>query len=383
MSAFGTRPFIRPRVYPIENMATADDAHGLKDIKFDDLVVDICFHPSKDVIAAGNIGGEVTLHSCSGSDSSCLMTFKHHKKACRALRFSEDGEKLYTASKDKTIKVVDLNQGSLEKTLKGHESPVYSMLVTGDNFLATGDDDGVIKVWDFRTEGAVMTLKENEEFISAMEIDSQRKILICTSGDGTLTALNIRRKKLEMQSELFDSELLSLAVIKGAQKVVCGSGEGVLNIFNWGQWGNISDRFPGHPMSVDCMCSLTDDIVCTGSCDGVVRAVNILPNRFIGVIGQHGDFPVENLTLSRDKKTLASCSHDQTIKFWNVEDIANEVVSTKKKAKKTNKPKYLSSTSRSNFFAGLGDETEQSTSGRADRLSSSEEEDSDSDDDDE
>ena len=53
--------------------------------------------------------------------------------------------------------------------------------------------------------------------------------------------------------------------------MVCGCGMGELNIFTWGEWGNISDRFPGHPMSVDCMVPITDDIVCTGSCDGLIR----------------------------------------------------------------------------------------------------------------
>ena len=55
--------------------------------------------------------------------------------------------------------------------------------------------------------------------------------------------------------------------------MVCGTGEGTLNIFNWGEWGNISDRFPGHPMSIDCIVPLTPDIICTGSMDGVIRYV--------------------------------------------------------------------------------------------------------------
>ena len=62
-----------------------------------------------------------------------------------------------------------------------------------------------------------------------------------------------------------------MLLVQGGEKVVCGMGDGVLNIFNWGQWGNISDRFPGHPLSVDCMLALTDDIICTGSMDGCIR----------------------------------------------------------------------------------------------------------------
>lgn len=39
-------------------------------------------------------------------------------------------------------------------------------------------------------------------------------VIFCFSGEGTLTSFNIRRKKMEMQSELFDSEFLSLALLK-------------------------------------------------------------------------------------------------------------------------------------------------------------------------
>lgn len=34
------------------------------------------------------------------------------------------------------------------------------------------------------------------------------------SGEGTLTAFNIRRKRMDLQSELFDSEFLSIAAVK-------------------------------------------------------------------------------------------------------------------------------------------------------------------------
>ncbi|XP_069129880.1 WD repeat-containing protein 55-like [Argopecten irradians] len=358
--------------------AKAVDLEKPKNITFDGVVVDICFHPNKDVIAAGDIDGEVSIHSYSTTtENNTLMTFKHHKKACRALRFSDNGEELYTTSKDKSIHIIDMNTGGLKRKLKkAHESPIYSMLVTGENFLATGDDDGNLKVWDLRTNNAEMEVKHNEEFISDMVIDDQHKILVTTSGDGTLTAFNIRRKRMDIQSELFDSELLSLAHIKEKEKVICGSGEGVLNIFSWGEWGNISDRFPGHPMSVDCMVAVTDSIICTGSGDGYVRAVNILPNRFLGVVGDHDDLPVENLSLSHDSNLLASCSHDQTIKFWNTSDFTDLTVNTKKKAKKANKNKKLSSTGKSDFFAGLADDNAD------DENENGESEDSDDDDDD-
>lgn len=355
------------------------------DITFDDIIVDVNFHPEKDVIASGSIEGDVFLHSYSAtSENGELMKLSHHKKSCRVVRFSTNGEELHTASKDKSFCSTDLNTGCMKRKVKhAHESPIYSMVVTGENFLATGDDDGNLKLWDLRQQKAVMEVRESEEFISDIAVDDAKRTLLTTSGEGTLTAFNLRRKKLDTQSELFDSEFLSLAIVKGGQKVVCGCGMGELNIFSWGEWGNISDRFPGHPMSVDCMVPLTDEIICTGSCDGMIRAVNILPNRFLGIVGEHpGDFPVENLSLSRDKHWLASCSHDQKIKFWDVDSIKEETVDVRNKAKKGNKNKHLKSSDKGDFFADLAaDDNSASTSGQGnDDGSDSSNDDSDDDD---
>ena len=59
-----------------------------------------------------------------------------------------------------------------------------------------------------------MEMKENDEFISDMVIDDNNRVLIASSGDGTLSAFDIRKHKLKLQSELFDSELLSIAKVK-------------------------------------------------------------------------------------------------------------------------------------------------------------------------
>ena len=73
--------------------------------------------------------------------------------------------------------------------------------------------------------------------------------------------------------------------MKRGRKVVCGSQEGVLDIFDYSDIEDISDRFPGHPSSVDALLALDDDIVMTGSSDGVIRIISILPNKMLGARG--------------------------------------------------------------------------------------------------
>ena len=59
-----------------------------------------------------------------------------------------------------------------------------------------------------------MEIHECEEFISDMCIDSRERVLLATSGDGTLSAYDIRHHKLKVKSETFDSEFLSCAIVK-------------------------------------------------------------------------------------------------------------------------------------------------------------------------
>ena len=54
---------------------------------------------------------------------------------------------------------------------------------------------------------------------------------------------------------------------------------GTVGIFSWGDFGDVSDRLLGHPESVDAMVALSDDIVVTGSSDGMVRVVGVHPNK--------------------------------------------------------------------------------------------------------
>jgi len=97
-------------------------------------------------------------------------------------------------------------------------------------------------------------------------------------------------------------------------------------LWTWGEWQDSSDRILGHPSSIDTICKLDEDTVCTGSSDGIIRVVSILPNKFEGVIGAHGeDFPIERIRLSYDNTWLASCAHDNSVRFWDIKFLFNNV----------------------------------------------------------
>ncbi|KAG8197966.1 hypothetical protein JTE90_020341 [Oedothorax gibbosus] len=293
-------------------------------IKMDSQIADFCCHPKENIVAVGSIYGPVVLHRYATADTGNkeVITFDHHKKNCRTVRFSNSGEHLFTGANYQSIYVVDLQSNSIfREFIRPGGSPVYTILPIDDYIMASGEEDGEVVLWDFRMQAPIETFQDCEDYISSLTINSEKKILLATSGDGILTTYNVRAKKLVMQSEDFDCDLLCAGIFKKGQKVVVGAGDGSLNIFNWGEFGNISDRFPGHPQAVDSMVVLSDDVIVTGCEDGKIRAVQLFPNRFLGVLGSHNGFTVEKLSLTFDKSMVASASHDCIVKFWDLSGI--------------------------------------------------------------
>ena len=112
-----------------------------------------------------------------------------------------------------------------------------------------------------------------------------------------------------------------------------------------------------HPLSVDALCTLpaalpnvdTASTVLTGSSDGYVRAVRILPTKLLGVVADHGDWPVERISIgggmgqlliesekdsgtnpSKNPKNKSKISHGKTVeaehqqKRWWVGSVGHD-----------------------------------------------------------
>lgn len=70
---------------------------------------------------------------------------------------------------------------------------------------------------------------------------------------------------------IFIIQKYDFLIIQNGKKAVVGTQEGILTIWSWGDWGDMNDRYPGHPHSIDTMVALDEDTICTGSSDGLIR----------------------------------------------------------------------------------------------------------------
>ena len=309
-------------VVPIDTPCSAD-------------VLDVDFSPKNNTYAAALITGIVEIYQYTpGVQAACVATLQHHAQSCRNVRFCphRNGDLMYTASLDKTVAAIDISvatqHGSegnsvvwCKEDAHGTNTAVNVILPMEPNIFATGDDEGKIKIWDIRqnSNSPIIEFGEQEDYVGDMVVSDDLSRLYSASGDGTLAVYNLRQRKLKKRSECLEDELLSIEIMKGGRKIVTGTQGGILNMFDQDNYEDISDRFPGHPESIQSMVKIDEDTLLTGSSDGLIRIINILPNKLIGIVGEHDEeFPVERICRSYDNSLIASISHDSVVKFWDI-----------------------------------------------------------------
>lgn len=123
-----------------------------EDIKLEAIANTVAFHPHRDMVVCGDVDGDVYAfsYSCMEGENKELWSSGHHMKSCRQVRFSADGLKLYSVSRDKGVHLLDTERGKLVTRIRGaHDVPINSLLLVDENILATGDDGGTVKVTDY------------------------------------------------------------------------------------------------------------------------------------------------------------------------------------------------------------------------------------------
>lgn len=108
-------------------------------IQCEDFITDICFHPKNDVLAVASIVGDVAFYKYTNEANELVNTLELHTKACRDVEFSEDGKLLFSAAKDKSVMISDVESGKLVRFFdNAHPVAIYRVVVVNENLIATG-----------------------------------------------------------------------------------------------------------------------------------------------------------------------------------------------------------------------------------------------------
>lgn len=235
-------------------------------------VSQMVFSPDGTMLALAS-GNAVTLWQVSSWEH--LRTLSGHKERVRSVAFSPDGTLLASASQDRTVRLWQVENGKLLRTLEaGRNDWGYSVVFSPDGTaLAAGMGS---QVWVWRVSDGTL--------LRTLEVNGLHAYAVAFSPDGATLA----------------------------------AGDGEYNVWLWrAADGAYLRRLVGHTGAVSKLAFSPDGtLLASGSADGTIRLWRVEDGAPLRTLSGSG--AVTCLAFDPGGALLVSSSVDRTVRFWGV-----------------------------------------------------------------
>jgi katanin p80 WD40 repeat-containing subunit B1 len=107
----------------------------------------VCFDVQEEVVVGGATSGTIKLWDLD--QGKVIRTLVGHRSDCQAVEFHPYGAFFASGSLDTNLKVWDIRRKACIQTYKGHAAGLSVVRFSPDGkWVVSGDEDGLVKVWD-------------------------------------------------------------------------------------------------------------------------------------------------------------------------------------------------------------------------------------------
>ncbi len=305
--------------------------------------------------------------SGDSSDASSII-LRSHNAPVSEIAFISDGNKIVSASADKTLKVWDSFSGKLLNTLYGHYDQITSLdrfgkyIVSSDRtgsvilwdmkqekqikrvetkassvnsvHFARGSkqiiisDAGSIKFWDYNKNKKLRyTIKANKPSILHVAYSPKRHIIASADTDKTLRLWRARNGALIRVYKKQNEKINSLALSEDSNLIVTGHNNDI-KIWSARVKRRIKTITAHNGRVIALAFSPDGQWLASAGADQEIKIWNWRSGELHQTFSGHTSI-VNALAFSKDSRRLASASKDRTIRLWNIIDIKEPRVSSR------------------------------------------------------
>ncbi len=236
---------------------------------------------------------------------------------CLGVALSPDG-RLLASSHWGSIRLWDLETGTEQRILHGHEEWIRSVAFSPDGkLLASGTDDATVRLWDVGTGAELRALKGHAQRVMSVAFSPNGKLLASGALDSTVrlwdVATGAERRVLNGHAH----SVWSVAFSPDGKLLASGALDSTVRL--WEVSTGVQHRvLAGHAHSVRSVAfSPNGKLLASGAEDATVRLWEVATATRLRVLKGHAR-SVRSVAFSPDGKTLASGAEDATVRLWDV-----------------------------------------------------------------
>lgn len=261
-----------------------------------------------------------------------------HLAPVYCVTFDMTGQFIFTGADDYLIKIWSARDGRLLSTLRGHSGEITDLSINFENqLLASGSTDKYIRIWDLRTGKMIECLNTHTAMITSVKFSPYNRhgsdrYLISTSNDGTVVFwtyhvnnFGFRKLKKLQERKRPGAQMVCSSFSVGGSFLACGSSDNSVYVYAFTPHSDPYKLLELEPHSnqVDSIqfCNHGFRFV-SGSKDGTAIIWSYRKGDWKHIRLQMSDNPDENLHVSmvnwsKDDKYVITSLSDHSIKIWD------------------------------------------------------------------
>ncbi len=284
-------------------------------------ILSVAFHPSGQVVAAGDSKGKVWLWPVG--EEGGYQSLQAHRKGVTAIAFNPDGTEMATGGRDGLVRIWNLKAMEPEAWLdKSHRGPVTVVaFIAGGSLIASASKDDSVWVRNVITGRKHVAYFGHSAAVTGFAVSPEALCAISGGYDESLQSWNLETGE-QVDFSTQRTKVTTVALSKDGRLLASATSDGTIEIRRTDGCGvhTVALRFASSHRTVRGLVFSEDGkYLYSAGDDNRIARWNVETGFQEEVFVGHGA-PVMGIALSPGDAWLASGGLDKTIRLWKRAD---------------------------------------------------------------
>jgi WD40 repeat protein len=281
--------------------------------------------------------------------SGRLLSTVHQPSWVTAVAIQNTPARLATGHDDGVVRIWEVSSHRLLHELAGHQGPIGALAFSPEaRRLASAGEDRIIKVWDLENGNLLGTLGRHSDRIGGLVWHAEGRLLISSGWDRTARVWDTTTFEPVILLNTHDDQLTALAVSVDGRRLACADSAHAIRV-----WDPVAGKelgvLQGHDDEIRCLAFSPDGRrLASGGADRVIHLWDSEQGRRLSGHGRPTT-PRTHLAVAQNGSIVASTCGGTHLCLWSVNSERLPVLSSE-----TSNPGILAGSRDGKWLAGGG-----------------------------